>query len=192
MTTMMRSARQSFRADRHLQRGRQGSSRALEQSPRGAWAICVAVGLLCACDSLFGDSRQCEQSVNTVRQAIGFKDFESARKWRDYTWKVCAESDRGVIATLDKEIVDGETALQTEAEAKKRKAKELAQARINSAQALWLKFDAAPPAERNRAALDATRDSAKRLEAGLEPAYLQKLSQYNEAEYQKRLAALTR
>lgn len=192
MTTMMRSARQSFGANRHLERARESTSRALEPNLRKTWALCAALGLLCACDSLFGDSRQCEQSVNTVRQAIGFKDFDSARKWRDYTWKVCAEDDRGVIATLDKEIVDGETALQSEAEAKKRKAKEVAQARINSAQGLWLKFDALPTAERSRSALDATRDSAKRLETGLEAGYLQKLAQYNEAEYQKRLAALTR
>lgn len=143
-----------------------------------------------SCDKLRGDSSQCEQSVNTVRQAVSFKDFESARKWREYAWKVCAE--RAIVATLDKEIVDAEAAELAQTQASAKQAKALAQQHVNSAQALWLKLDATETAQRTRQALDDTRESAKRLERGLTPAYAQKLQAYNETEYQKRLAALTR
>jgi hypothetical protein len=128
--------------------------------------------------------------VTTVRQAINFKDFEAARKWRDYTWKVCDE--RAIVATLDKEIVDAETAMAAEAKASAEQAAKLAQTRINAAQALWRKFDEAKPADRNAQSLAATRKSAKRLGKGLLPEFSKKLDAYNDAEYQKRLAALSR
>lgn len=151
----------------------------------------VVVGSVISGCQLFGqDPARCEQSVTTVRQAIGYKDFASARTWRDYTWKVCDE--RAIVATLDKEIVDAEAAAAAEVEATKQKAAKLAKDRINAAQALWLKFDAEAAASRNRDALDATRKSAKRLERDLEATYATKLAQYNDAEYQKRLAALSR
>jgi hypothetical protein len=143
------------------------------------------VALSAGCQLLGQDPARCEQSVATVRQAISLEDFASARQWRDYTWKVCDE--RAIVATLDKEIVDAETAVAARAEASSKKAQDLAQARINSAQALWLKFDAEKPADRSRQALDATRDAAKRLGRGLSPPYAKKLEAYNDGEYQKRL-----
>jgi hypothetical protein len=140
---------------------------------------------------LFGqDPARCEQSVATVRQAISFKDFASARTWREYTWKVCDE--RGVIATLDKEITDAEAAAAAEAKAAKQNAAKLAKDRINAAQRLWRGFDAETAANRNLQALDEVRKSAARLENGLTPAFAQQLHKYNEGEYQKRLAALKR
>jgi hypothetical protein len=151
----------------------------------GLWLALLGGGC-----QLFGqDPARCEQSVATVRQAIGFKDFASARTWREYTWKVCDE--RGVIATLDKEITDGEAAAAAEAEAVKKKAVKLAQDRINAAQKLWRGFDA-ETADRNEQSLDATRKSAMRLESGLTPTFAQQLRKYNDGEYQKRLAALKR
>lgn len=145
--------------------------------------------LLAGCQLLGQDPARCDQSAATVRQAISFKDFESARKWRDYTWKVCDE--RAIVATLDKEILDGETALDAEAKAAKQ-AQELAQKRINAAQQAWYAFDGGKPAERTRETLDATRKSAKRLEEGLPAAYAAKIAAYNTAQYEKRLAALGR
>jgi hypothetical protein len=140
---------------------------------------------------LFGqDSARCEQSVATVRQAIGFKDFASARTWREYTWKVCDE--RGVVATLDKELVDAEAAAAAEAEAAKKNTVKLAKDRINAAQKLWRGFDAETAVNRNERALDEVRKSATRLENGLTPALAQQLRKYNDGEYQKRLAALKR
>lgn len=140
---------------------------------------------------LFGqDSARCEQSVATVRQAIGFKDFASARTWREYTWKVCDE--RGVVATLDKEIVDAEAAAATEAATAKKKERGLAKERINAAQKLWRAFDAEAAAAKTEQALEAARKSAARLESGLTPEYAQQLRKYNEGEHQKRLAALKR
>jgi hypothetical protein len=149
------------------------------------------VALITGCQLFSGqDPARCEQSVATVRQAITLEDFAAARQWRDYTWKVCDE--RAIVASLDKEIVDAETAVAVKAEAASKKAQQVAQARINSAQALWLKFDAEKPADRSRQALDATRDAAKRLGRGLSPAYAKKLEAYNDGEYQKRLASLAR
>lgn len=160
--------------------------------PGRAVIIMMALGAcLTGCDQLFGqDPARCEQSVATVRQAITFKDFALARKWRDYTWKVCDE--KAVIATLDKELVDAEAAAAAEAEATAKQAAQLAQDRINAAQKLWRQFDAEPAANRTQKTLAATRKSAKRLESGLLPTYAQKLSAYNDGEYEKRLAALSR
>lgn len=149
-----------------------------------------ALLLLSAGCQLFGqDPARCEQSAATVRQAISFKDFESARKWRDYTWKVCDE--RAVVATLDKEILDGEAALDAEAKANAQ-AQQLAKQRINAAQAAWYAFDGAKAEDHTQEGLDATRKSAKRLEEGLPPALAAKIAAYNAAQYEKRLAALGR
>jgi phytoene dehydrogenase-like protein len=153
----------------------------------GLW---LAAALFGGCQLFGQDPARCDQSVATVRQAIGFKDFASARTWREYTWKVCDE--RGVVATLDKEIIDAEAAVAAEAEAAKKKLARSAQERINAAQKLWRAFDAEAPANRNEQGLDATRKSAARLENGLPPTFAQQLRKYNEGEYQKRLAALKR
>ena len=141
------------------------------------------------CQLLGQDPARCEQSAATVRQAISLEDFESARKWRDYTWKVCDE--RAVVATLDKEILDGEAALDAKTKASAQ-AQQLAKQRINAAQAAWYAFDRASPEAHTEDALDATRKSAKRLEEGLPPAFAEKIAAYNSAQYEKRLAALGR
>src|SRR5688572_17207483 len=141
--------------------------------------------------ALFGqDPARCDQSVATVRQAIGFKDFAAARTWREYTWKVCDE--RGVIATLDKELVDAEAAAAKEAADAKAKSAKLAQERINAAQKQWRAFDGETPDKKTEPALEAVRKSATRLESGLTPTFAQQLRKYNDGEYQKRLAALKR
>jgi phytoene dehydrogenase-like protein len=158
--------------------------------PRMLSLMAPVLALASGCQLFGQDPARCDQSVATVRQAIGFKDFASARKWREYTWKVCDE--RGVVATLDKEIVDAEAAVAAEADAAKKNAVKLAKDRINAAQKLWRAFDAETPANRNEQALDAARKSATRLENGLTPTFAQQLRKYNEGEYQKRLAALKR
>lgn len=172
--------------------GLDGSGAGRRGRSERAMIIVMALGAcLASCDQLLGqDPARCEQSVATVRQAITFKDFELARKWRDYTWKVCDE--RAVIATLDKELVDAEAAVTAEAEATRKKAAQLAQDRINAAQKLWRQFDAESAANKTQTVLAATRKSAKRLESGLLPTYAQKLAAYNDGEYEKRLAALSR
>ncbi|HKO93922.1 MAG TPA: hypothetical protein VJU61_22365 [Polyangiaceae bacterium] len=154
-------------------------------------AALLLAGVLPGCQQILGqDPARCDQSTATVRQAVQLGDFEAARQWRDYTWKVCDE--RAVVATLDKEILDGEAALEAKAKASAQQAKELAQSRINAAQKTWLEFDAAKAEDRTRETLDATRKSAKRLENGLSAAYASKLEAYNLAQYEKRLAALGR
>jgi phytoene dehydrogenase-like protein len=158
--------------------------------PRMLSLMAPVLALASGCQLFGQDPARCDQSVATVRQAIGFKDFASARTWREYTWKVCDE--RGVVATLDKEIVDAEAAVAAEADAAKKNAVKLAKDRINAAQKLWRAFDAETPTNRNEQALDAARKSATRLENGLTPTFAQQLRKYNEGEYQKRLAALKR
>lgn len=176
-------------AARSLQRGSDGERR---RGPNAARLR--SAGLVLGFATLSSACQQhpvsCDQSVSTVRQAISLRDFAAARQWREYTWKICDE--RAVVATLDKEILDAEAALAAELEAAAKKAKDLAQTRINRAQSLWLKFDARPAKERTRESLDATHKSAKRLERSLTPEYSAKLREYNAAEYQKRLAALAR
>lgn len=166
-----------------------GGSRAPSARWYGARA-CVVAALASGCQLFGQDTARCDQSVATVRQAIGFKDFASARTWREYTWKVCDE--RGIVATLDKEILDAEAAAAAEAKAAKKKALGLAKERINAAQKLWRAFDAEPAAARTEQALEATRKSAARLESGLLSEYAEQVRKYNAGEHQKRLAALKR
>jgi hypothetical protein len=165
------------------------SGRGLHPVSRWDRVVPLLVLVSAGCQLLGQDPARCEQSAATVRQAISFKDFESARKWRDYTWKVCDE--RAVVATLDKEILDGEAALAAENQAQARAA-QLAQQRINAAQAAWLAFDGSKPDAHTRESLDATRQSAARLEEGLPAEFAQKIAAYNAVQYEKRLAALSR
>jgi hypothetical protein len=166
----------------------------LPRSDRAPWfallPLLAPMALASGCQLFGQDTARCDQSVATVRQAIGFKDFASARTWREYTWKVCDE--RGIIATLDKEIIDAEAAAAAEVAAAKKNSVKLAKDRINAAQKLWRGFDAETAANRNQAALDEVRKSAARLENGLTPTFAQQLRKYNDGEYQKRLAALKR
>jgi hypothetical protein len=177
-----------------LERGQCGLGRRSEGRWRRALARSVAsvvlLGAAGGCELFGQDPARCDQSVATVRQAIGFKDFAAARTWREYTWKVCDE--RGVIATLDKELVDAETAAAKEAADAKAKSAKQARERINAAQKLWRAFDAETSDKKNEQTLDATRKSAARLESGLSPTYAQQLRKYNDGEHQKRLAALKR
>ena len=170
-----------------MRRGHADSTRRSAMSYRGLWLVAA---LASGCQLFGQDPARCDQSVATVRQAIGFKDFASARTWREYTWKVCDE--RGIVATLDKEIVDAEAAAAAEVEAAKQNSVKLAKERINAAQKLWRGFDAETATNKNEQTLDATRKSATRLESGLTPTFAEQVRKYNEGEYQKRLAALKR
>ena len=162
----------------------------------GSWRIIslstLLIALAAGCDMFGQDSARCEQSVATVRQAIGFKDFKSARTWRDYTWKVCGDGAKATLEALDKEVVAGEEAAKTEAETTKKKNQALAQQRINAAQKLWRAFDGETPANKTEPNLEATRKSAARLENDLTPTFALQLRKYNDGEHQKRLAALKR
>lgn len=147
--------------------------------------ICVLVGLLgTACE----DKQRCDDSVATTRKALDVKDFKAARQWRDFTWKAC--SDKAVIATFDKAILDGEAAERALAADTVKRTQKLAQSRINSAQRGWYAFDALEKSARTQAALDKALAQQKKLGAGLPPAYAQKIADFNQAEYEKRRAAL--
>jgi hypothetical protein len=152
----------------------------------------LALGVLPGCDALVGGKGKalCEQSVGTVRQAIGFEDFESAHKWRDYAWKACDE--KAILATIDKEIVDAQEAVEKRRAETAEKDKQAAQERINRANRLWAQFDRLPATKRTEASLTKVKASAAAVAAGLAPKFAQSIEQYNEKQYQKRLAALTR
>jgi hypothetical protein len=150
----------------------------------------VSTGCDSVREALTGQSQAlCDQSVDTVRQAIGFGDFEAARKWRDYTWKACAE--RGVVATLDKELLAAEEARLAE-QAKAKQGRAAAQKRINQANVLWQAFDRDPKRSGDAAALEEARASAERLARGLDSPYAEQVRAFNDAEHKKRLAAQAR
>jgi hypothetical protein len=149
--------------------------------------LCVAVvlaSLATGCE----DKQRCDDSVATTKKAIDVKDFKAARQWRDFTWKAC--SDKAVIATFDKAILDGEAAERTAAADAVKSVKKEAQQRINRAQRAWYAFDGLEKSARTQEALDKTLSSTKRFGSGLPPEYAQKLADFNQAEYEKRRATL--
>jgi hypothetical protein len=88
------------------------------------------VGLLFALLALPGckrkDPEACNSAQSTVRQALGSEDFESAKKWRDYAYKQCA--DPAQLSALDKEIIDKQsevTQRKADEDAKKKRTDEL-------------------------------------------------------------------
>ena len=150
----------------------------------------ASAALVLGCNGLFGPGEaQCSQSTATVRQAIGFQDFDSARKWRDYVWEVCA--DVALLASLDAEIVEAEKKAGEEADkAQEQRLRKLAQARINAAQKHWIAYDSRKDAARDWEALDAARAAAKRQEEGLSASHAKELSAYNSKQYDRRAARL--
>lgn len=134
------------------------------------------------------DKQRCDDSIATTRKAIDVKDFKAARQWRDFTWKAC--SDKAVIATFDKAILDGEAAERTAAAEATKRTQQEAQRRINRAQRTWYSFDGLEKSARTQEALDKTLAAAKREGSGLPPQYAQKIADFNQVEYEKRRAAL--
>lgn len=157
---------------------------------RGGWlfpALAIALGSQ-GCDALQGDRVSCKDSVDTLRRAIGYADFESARAWREYAWNVC--DDKSALNALDQEILEAEKQhRETQAEASP-EAKATAQTRINAAQSLWLAFDRLVSRQRTLERLTKTRESADQLAAGLTSGYGAKLREYNEAQHKSRVAKL--
>lgn len=151
----------------------------------------AAVATSSGCDGLLGRNQaQCDQSVATVRQAISFRQLESAEQWREYTWKICRDEE--LLATIDKELIAAREAVALEKLQAAKREREVAQARINAAQALWMAFDARKESERTTAQLTATRSSAIRQGKGLGPDLAKQLDSYNSAQFAKRQALLKR
>ncbi len=179
--------------------GRRGAKRATRAAGtprcRTPFAALAAPVLLLAatagCGLLGPSEAQCAQSAATVRQAVGFQDFESARKWRDYVWEVCADST--LITALDAEIVAAEQAARQQAELEvKKRQKKVAQARINAAQKHWLAFDGRDESGRTQQALDAARAAAERQSEGLPAEYAAQLASYNAEQYRRRVTGLSK
>jgi hypothetical protein len=151
--------------------------------------VTAFVATASGCEALKGNALSCEDSTKTVRQAIEYGDFKSAREWRDYTWKVC--SDKDAVKQLDTALLESEKkALAAAAEASP-EARATAQTRINAAQALWIAFDSSAATLHTAERLDATRKSADQLSEGLTPGYAVKVKEYNQKQHQKRQSTLT-
>lgn len=181
----------SVTATSEIQANLAGKATALRRT--SVLALALMGGGALGCDSIrevvTGQSQAlCDQALPTVRQAIEFRDFELARKWRDYAWKVCPE--RGFVATLDKELVTAEEEHQKELAEKAKESAELAQKRLNAVNVMWLKLDRDPKRNAERTALERTRDSAERLATGLDEPYAKQLTDFNRAQFDKRVAAL--
>ncbi len=87
-------------------------------------ALCLCLFALGGCKKK--DAAKCTEAQNTIRQAIAGEDFASARQWREYAYKQCA--DQSELDALDKEIVEKEAAMQkrkADEEATKRRTDEL-------------------------------------------------------------------
>lgn len=86
----------------------------------------LAFVIVCSTGCNRKDPKKCENAQSVIRQGIAAEDFNSARLWRDYAYKHCA--DRATLDALDKEIVEQQaaaTARKTAADAKKQQTEQL-------------------------------------------------------------------
>lgn len=72
-------------------------------------ALPLALLILAACNQK--DPKKCEEAQSVIRQGILAEDFASARQWRDYAYRHCAE--RSALDALDKDIVEKEAETNT-------------------------------------------------------------------------------
>lgn len=93
----------------------------------------LALSLLALAGCNRKSAEKCEQAQSTVRQALQAEDFESAKQWRTYAYKQCA--DAASLTAMDREIVDKETQI---AEAKQKQ--EADEARAKQYLSLFAKF----------------------------------------------------
>lgn len=70
----------------------------------GSLALLFAIG----CQNK--DAAKCADAQQTIRQALASKNIASAKQWREYAYKQC--DDASQLATLDKEIVSTESAIE--------------------------------------------------------------------------------
>jgi len=152
---------------------------------------CFFATAITGCDALSGRSQaQCDQSIATLKQALTFHDFEAARKWRDYSWKVCGKGPQ--VEVLDEQILAAEKAAKQAQEEKEKREQKVAQARINAAQKSWREYDMLPAKQQTEETLARAERNARRQSEGLRPEFQAQLKAYNDAESKKRVASLAR
>ena len=155
----------------------------------GVYGSVVAVALTSlvstACQK---DTQKCDEAIATARKAIEMKDFESARKWREHTWKMCG--DRAMIDGLDKDILAAEAAQNQAIEEAQKKMAEAAQQQINAAQKLWLKYDEFEDKDKTEENLKKILERANKLGEPLDEAYKAQIEAYNKTQFKTRYEAM--
>jgi len=134
------------------------------------------------------DTQKCDEAVATARKAIEMKDFESARKWREHTWKTCG--DRAMIDGLDKDIVAAEEAQNKAIEDAHKQMAEAAQQQINAAQKLWLKYDEFENKDKTEENLKKILERANKLGEPLDDGYKTQIEAYNKTQFKMRYEAI--
>jgi hypothetical protein len=161
-------------------------NRSIRETTWASWALlsAIALGLLGGCK----DKQKCDEAVQTTRQAIGVENMPLARQWREFTWKVCA--DTALQSTIDQEILNKEKELRTRVEDAAKKAREDAEAKLKEAGDAWHDFDRLEEKERTESKLKETNTKAKRLARGLQEPYATQIQDYNTKQFQKRMKRL--
>ncbi|HTM43989.1 MAG TPA: hypothetical protein VL137_03485 [Polyangiaceae bacterium] len=143
------------------------------------------------------DKQKCDEAVQTTRQALTVDDTALARQWRDRSFKMCG--DKAQLATLDKEILAKEDEAVTRAQAAAKKARDLAQSKVDEINRLWLGIDKLDAFQHEGKKLEKDKVEAeiknaysegKRALREVDDAYQQELQQYNAGEYKLRLKML--
>lgn len=152
------------------------------------WSAVVLAGLA----SLTGckDQEKCTDALQTARQAMQdeYLDMALARQWREHAGKICGVGPE--LETLDREIMERETALAKAAEEKAKAEADAGHRAIEEAKALWRGFDELEKADKDLKALKKTYSASKKLVVGLVPAYAEQVTAYNEKQYERRKAKL--
>jgi len=89
-----------------------------------------------------GDPEKCTQAQTVITQSVDAENFDAARQWREYAYKMC--EDRGPLTALDLKLTEKETAAQQRKAAEEKKT-----ADTNALAKLFFEFVA-----QNRAAPD--------------------------------------
>jgi hypothetical protein len=153
--------------------------------PHGLTFASVALAL-----SLAGcvDKEKCDEAIRVTRDALSKDQPDLARQWRDRAWKIC--NDANLTSPLDKEIVDKEAELKKRADDLQKQISDAAQQRINTAQTVWREFDRLDEKSRTPERLEAHREKAAKMSAGLPPEYAKQIDDYNQRQYDQRKRAL--
>jgi hypothetical protein len=160
------------------------------QTPSGRLIQALCAVTVIATQPACQDPAKCTEALQTARKAMQdeFLDMALARQWRDHAGKVCGAGPE--LEGLDKEIVAREVALAKAVEDKAKKEAEDGKKALATAAKLWKKFEDRPEEERDKKRLDKTRNTIKKMTAGLSEDYAKQVNEFNDKQYKKNKKAL--
>lgn len=134
------------------------------------------------------DQEKCTEALQTARQAMQdeYLDMALARQWREHAGKICGVGPE--LETLDREILERESALAKAAEEKAKAEADAGRAAIEESKSLWGGYDELEKADKDLKALKKTYSASKKLVVGLVPVYAEQVKAYNEKQYERRKA----